>query len=301
MEDRCLSSKPANRNDASSRPVSLFGKPQLLGGEDVDQYEELLARFRIALNPVDVVGEMLIADAVPLEWEILRYRRLKTSLLRSCQLKTLESFLRTKLDYHLCLERFAELLTEIVQEHGPEDQADNFASTVVKQYMGDDPDAIEEIDKILAARADTVDPSGVARLDKLLGGDGSHSDDIWNLARADKAKEIAREFFKQQPNAILLVDKLLADAATSLDALVADTLLANMGTQSGAHSSDYLQCIERLDHLITVAEGRRNAALREIDRRRPVLGQALRQTVQEIEGSELKVIETTPIEEKTRA
>jgi hypothetical protein len=57
----------------------------------------------------------------------------------------------------------------------------------------------------------------LTRVSWSLGGDCSDSDDIWNLARGDKAKEIAREFFQQQPDAISLVDKLLADAATSLD------------------------------------------------------------------------------------
>ena len=41
--------------------------------------------------------------------------------------------------------------------------------------------------------------------------------------------------------------------------------------------------IERIDRLTAIAETRRNAALREIDRRRVVLGKALRRSVQEID------------------
>jgi hypothetical protein len=44
--------------------------------------------------------------------------------------------------------------------------------------------------------------------------------------------------------------------------------------------------IERIDRLTAIAETRRNAALREIDRRRVVLGAALRRSVQEIEDAE---------------
>jgi hypothetical protein len=46
---------------------------------------------------------------------------------------------------------------------------------------------------------------------------------------------------------------------------------------------------------------RRNASLREIDRRRAVLGQTLRRSVQEIENGEFKVIDTTPAKGKDAA
>lgn len=57
---------------------------------------------------------------------------------------------------------------------------------------------------------------------------------------------------------------------------------------------------KRIDRLTTV-EGRRNASLREIDRRRAILGETLRQSVQEIEAEEIKVIETTPAQGKNVA
>ena len=44
-----------------------------------------------------------------------------------------------------------------------------------------------------------------------------------------------------------------------------------------------LDYVERIDHLTTIAESRRNASLREIDRRRPLLAEMLRRTVQQIE------------------
>jgi hypothetical protein len=53
--------------------------------------------------------------------------------------------------------------------------------------------------------------------------------------------------------------------------------------------------------LTTIAESRRNASLREIDRRRAVLGERLRRSVQEIEDREFKVIETTPGTRKNAA
>jgi hypothetical protein len=62
-----------------------------------------------------------------------------------------------------------------------------------------------------------------------------------------------------------------------------------------------LNDIERIDRMIATAEGRRNAALRELDRHRTTWGQNLRRTVQEIEEAEIKVIEATPAKKKSAA
>ena len=53
-----------------------------------------------------------------------------------------------------------------------------------------------------------------------------------------------------------------------------------------------LEYVERVDRLANIAESRRNDSLHEIERRRIVFGQTLRQRVQQIEASELKVIAT---------
>ena len=104
----------------------------------------------------------------------------------------------------------------------------------------------------------------------------------------DKAKELVQEYVRREPDAVTLVNELLTEASTSMDALMADAL------------AEELDHIERIDRLTTIAESRRNASLREIDRRRAVLGATLRRSVQEIEDAEFEVIETTPAKEKTR-
>ena len=78
------------------------------------------------------------------------------------------------------------------------------------------------------------------------------------------------------------------DGGVSLDGLMADALAENF---------DY---IERIDRLTTIAEGRRKRQPRELDRRREVLGETLRRSVQDIEDGEFEVIETTPAKEKKR-
>ena len=64
-------------------PVRLFGSPVLLAGEDDATYYELLSRVRTAINPVDIIDEMFIDNVVSLEWEVLRWRRLKSSLMQT--------------------------------------------------------------------------------------------------------------------------------------------------------------------------------------------------------------------------
>jgi hypothetical protein len=60
----------------------LFGPPPVLAGEDVDAFDELFRRVSEAVQPVDAIDEILVADVVSLEWEVLRWRRLKAGLLR---------------------------------------------------------------------------------------------------------------------------------------------------------------------------------------------------------------------------
>jgi hypothetical protein len=56
-----------------------------------------------------------------------------------------------------------------------------------------------------------------------------------------------------------------------------------------------LDDIERIDRMIAIAEARRNAILREIDRHREVLSQNLRRAVQDVEDGQLQVIENTSV------
>jgi hypothetical protein len=80
------------------------------------------------------------------------------------------------------------------------------------------------------------------------------------------------------------VDKTLASAGLSMDAVMAQTL------------SHKLDDIERIDHMTAIAEARRNATLREIDRHRETLGQKLRRAVPQLEDAQLRVLESPSID-----
>jgi hypothetical protein len=254
---------------ATVQPLALFGSaPLLLQGEDAGAYDELLGRVSAAVKPVDIIEEMLTADAVSLEWEVLRWRRLQTSLMRALALKSLEEFLSENLDYDQYRKFFAEDLTEILQET-LEDQIKDAVQTLAHQCAENERDAVDKVNQIFA--------NTYLNMDNIREG-----------ACARKAKELTQDYAQRKPSSIDLTHKLLASVGSSIDTLMAKALAKD------------LDSIERIDHLTTIAETRRNAMLREIDRRRAVLGEALRRQVQEVEG-EFDVVEKTPAATKSAA
>jgi hypothetical protein len=272
-----LEEPETNPNSKSLTPAlmrqTLFGEPQLLPGEDSAKYEELLARIRAAVKPVDIIVEMFIADVACLEWEVLRWRRVKLALLQRWGLERLESFLAEKLDLQHCAEHLVESLHRVL----PKDKAEDLAQTVANECESD---AVDKIKKVLAHRTD---------LDVK---------EFLDDARRLKAAELAQQYGRRELDAVTLVDGLLIDAGMSMDAFVADALAKRSEKIQRSHfftsieRVDHLMTIERIERLTRAAEGARDAALREIGRHRAVLGEAMRRTVQEVEDAEFQVIET---------
>ena len=256
---------------AKVQGLTLFGSPQLLlHGEDAAAYDQLFGRFCAAIKPVDIIDEMLIDDAVSLEWEVLRWRRLKSSLMRTRGLEALEQFLRAHLDYyHHYQKHFEQDLAEILQDNLAEGQTEVDAQALAHKCARDEPDADDKVNQILA-------------------GINLDMGQILEGARARKAEELTHDHAQGKPDAIKLIDKLLTEAGLNIDALMVRALPGE------------LDKIERIDRLITIAETRRNAMLREIDRRRAVLNEALRRQVQEVEG-EFEVVEKAPAATKSAA
>jgi len=252
------------------QPLALFGSRVLLAGEDDDAYHALLSRVRTAINPVDVIVEMFIVDVIALEWEVLRWRRLKSSLMQTRGLEALEQFLSQHLDYYNHYQKhFEQDLAEILQDNLAEGQTEVDAQALAHKCAHDEPDADDKVNQILA---------GISLdMDGILAG-----------ARARKAEELARDYAQRKPGAIKLIHELLAEAGSSIDALMVRAL------------REKLDDIERIDRLTTIAETRCNVMLREIDRRRAALSEALRRQVQEVEG-EFEVVEKTPAAAKSAA
>jgi hypothetical protein len=77
----------------ASKAVHLFGPPQLIDGEDCRAYEELQQRVCLSLEPADIFEEIWLRDFVDLTWEVLRWRRLKSSLMAASAFKGLQKVL----------------------------------------------------------------------------------------------------------------------------------------------------------------------------------------------------------------
>jgi len=249
--------------------LALFGPPPLIEGEDAAAYDQLLARICAAVKPVDIIDEIFIADVVPSEWEVLRLRRLKWSLIRALGIEFLQDFLVGHLDYDLYSDDFADDLAEILQDNLPEDQV-NSAQTLAHECARNEAGAVDKVNEI-------------------LDGIGLNMDRVLDDAKRRKAKEVVQEYARREPGAVSLVHELLTDAGVSMDRFMAYALVQK------------LDDIERIDRLITTAESRRDASLREIERRRAFLGETLRRSVQEIEDGEFEVIEPTPAEGENAA
>jgi hypothetical protein len=251
-------------------PVTLFGSPVLLAGEDDASYHELLIRVRTAIKPVDFIDEIFIADVVSLEWEILRWRRLKSSLMQTQELEALKQFLSKHLDYCDHYQtHFEQDLAEILQDNLTEGQTEDDARRLAHQCAMNESDAVDKVNQIL----DHTDWD---------------MDGIVNSAKTRKAEELAQDYLQRKPGSIKLVDKLLAETGSSIAALMVKVLAVE------------LDKIERIDRLTILAETRRNAMLREIDRRRAVLTEALRRLAQEVEV-EYEEVEKTPAATKSAA
>ena len=93
------------------------------------------------------------------------------------------------------------------------------------------------------------------------------------------ADSLAENWARRRPSAITKVEKVLAAADLTLDAVMAATLALR------------LDDIERIERMIASQEGRMEAVLREIDRHRAVLAEALRGAAQDIEEAEFEEVQ----------
>jgi hypothetical protein len=274
-----VSRKSKNNTEIATSSVSgpterraLFGPPLLLPDEDAAACDELLGRICAVVKPADIIDEMFIADVVSLEWEVLRWRRLKWRLLQSFGFERLQELVAERLDhdhYALYQEYFADDLAETLKENLPEEEQEGL-QTLARKSAQNDPDADEKVHTLLAS-------IGVS-MGSILDG-----------ARDRKAEELVQRYMRGEPDTVMQIDEFLVDAGKSMDGFIVDVLAENLDT------------IERIDRLIAIAEDRRNASLHEIDRRRVLLGEKLRRTVQEVEDAEFKVIETPPGKRTTAA
>jgi hypothetical protein len=245
---------PRRRSNAQ-----LFRPPAFFPGEDPTAYDELYARFRAAVEPVGIVEEMFCADVAFSTWEVLRWRRLESSLARVDGVKALAEFLSKKIDYGVYEQEFATELATTLGAYLPQDQAKQLADSCARDEQG----ASEKVDRILHGSNFSIDR-------------------ILYSAKQRKAEELAQKYAQREPDTIVFVYKILASASVTIDDVFVKSLV------------DTLDAIERISRLAHIAEKRRTTVLRQIDRHRAVLGQKVRRSVKEIEDVEFKVETPSP-------
>ena len=101
------------------------------------------------------------------------------------------------------------------------------------------------------------------------------------LVGRSQAETLAEGWAARKSDVVEEVNKTLTSAGLTTDSILAQTF------------SLRLNDIERIEHMIALAEARRNATLREIDRHRQTLGQKLRRGAQQLEDGQFRVIEHT--------
>jgi hypothetical protein len=94
----------------------------------------------------------------------------------------------------------------------------------------------------------------------------------------DCPERLARSWARRSERAVRTIETALAQAGASMDAVAARTFCARIGD------------FERIERMITAAEARRNAALRELDRHRANFALRLRRTIAAVEDAELAAI-----------
>jgi hypothetical protein len=76
---RLNASRAITAHDAAE--LSFFGAPPLIPGERADDYERLLAAVTDQIKPADIMETIWTREVVDLQWEIIRYRRIKADLI----------------------------------------------------------------------------------------------------------------------------------------------------------------------------------------------------------------------------
>ena len=266
---RKAKSKSISLSGPSTSREPLIGKPLLLDGEDAAAYERFSALINATVQPIDTIERVFVDNIVSLEWEVLRWRRLKCGFIQTLGLKALKERLVRDLDYAQYSEYYVEDLAEILEE-----TFQKATLSLLRLW----PKSMPRISQMQSTELIRSSP-GLERT-------RSKSP---TKHRRGKRKELVQEYRRREPATIILVDEILAGAGTSMDALIAEAMVEQM------------EMVERFDRLTAIAESRRNASLHEIERRRALFGETMRRCTNEIEDAEFEEVSDTHIAKRKDA
>jgi len=163
----------------------------------------------------------------------------------------------------------AELEAFLQQNLPYEPCSDRFGERLMETLHDRPEDEVEDAQRLTNAYL-RHESDAVERVRAILNRIGLNEYAEWQTARNEKAQELARQYSRREPAAVRLINELLASSGMKMDWLVA--------------KANQIECIERIDRLRSHAQSRRNGSLRE-------LGEALRQSAQQLEDAKFEVIE----------
>jgi hypothetical protein len=95
-----------------------FGPPPLLDGEDIEAYDDLLARISAGAKPTDIIEDIWVRDFADLVWETHRLRRLKAALIKAETRHQLKEMLelRSEEEVDELVEQWAQQKTHAIKQ-----------------------------------------------------------------------------------------------------------------------------------------------------------------------------------------
>jgi hypothetical protein len=101
--------------------------------------------------------------------------------------------------------------------------------------------------------------------------------------------ELVEAWARGERRAIQQVKGILGSANLTMDAVIAAAVSAQ------------IEQLERMERMLAMVEARRNATLREIDRRRATRSHALRRTLDQVEDCQLRIVDDTKSDQGKKA
>lgn len=157
------------------------------------------------------------------------------------------------------------------------------ADTIEKIWVRDVVDQTWEIFRLRKIKVGLASQRMAEALSKFLDGYEHEFPQYSESTNRDLDRRIlADRWVMKDPDVVAWVSELEANGYFTINEVMASAF---------AREADG---IERVDRLITVAEGRRNSVLREIERRRATFARSLRGEIEKVEDAEFEIVQTAP-------
>lgn len=163
----------------------ILGKPPVIIGEEIEDYNELLAQISVAGQPKDAIEWLLFEDVASLVWEAQRLRRMKAKLLETVTKSALEQLISPIVGHDR-----AKALFQNLSPSKPSDLAK------IGSILGE---AGLDLD-VVAAKAMEIRIGHVERIDRMLENANKRRDVV--LREIERRREIIAERRRDLPDVI---------------------------------------------------------------------------------------------------